>query len=33
MNIQDGLMSLWNSTGIMNFVLPADPSLKGFEQK
>ena len=32
MNIQDGLMSLWNSTGIMNFVLPADPSLKGFEQ-
>ena len=32
MNIQDGLMSLWNSTGIMNFVLPAEPSLKGFEQ-
>ena len=32
MNIQDGLMSLWNSTGIMNFVLPADPTLKGFEQ-
>ena len=32
MNIQDGLMSLWNSTGIMNIVLPADPTLKGFEQ-
>lgn len=32
MNIHDGLMSLWNSTGIMNFVLPADPSLEGFEQ-
>ncbi len=32
MNIQDGLTSLWNSTGIMNFVQPADPSLSGFEQ-
>ncbi len=32
MNIQDGLMSLWNSTGIMNFVQSADPSLEGFEQ-
>ena len=32
MNIQDGLVALWNSTGIMNFVLPADPNLKGFEQ-
>ena len=27
MNIQDGLMNLWNSTGIVNFVLPADPSI------
>lgn len=32
MNIHDGLMSLWNSTGIMNFVQSADPSLEGFEQ-
>lgn len=32
MNIQDGLTSLWNSTGIMNFIQPADPSLSGFEQ-
>lgn len=32
MNIQDGLTSLWNSTGIMNFVQPTDPSLSGFEQ-
>ena len=32
MNIQDGLMSLWNSTGIMNFVQSAYPSLEGFEQ-
>ena len=24
MNIQEGLMNLWNSTGIVNFVLPAD---------
>lgn len=32
MNIQDGLLSLWNSTGIMNFVLPADPNVNGFEQ-
>lgn len=32
MNIQEGLISLWNTTGLMNFVLPADPNLKGFEQ-
>ena len=33
MNIQDGLMNLWNSTGIVNFVLPADPNItNGFEQ-
>ena len=33
MNIQDGLMNLWNSTGIVNFVLPADPSITNpFEQ-
>lgn len=27
MNIQEGLMNLWNSTGIVNFVLPADPNI------
>ena len=33
MNIQDGLLELWNSTGIMNFVLPADASIESaFEQ-
>ena len=32
MNIQEGLMNLWNSTGIVNFVLPADPNLIVFEQ-
>ena len=32
MNIQEGLIDLWNTTGLMNFVLPADPNLKGFEQ-
>lgn len=33
MNIKDGLITLWNSTGIANFVLPADPSIQsGFEQ-
>ena len=33
MNIQEGLMNLWNSTGIVNFVLPADPNIQnGFEQ-
>lgn len=32
MNIQEGLMNLWNSTGIVNFVLPADPNLSGLEQ-
>jgi oxaloacetate decarboxylase beta subunit len=33
MNIEDGLLNLWNSTGIVNFVLPADPSITNpFEQ-
>ena len=32
MNIQEGLIALWNTTGLMNFVLPADPNLKGLEQ-
>lgn len=33
MNINEGLATLWNSTGIMNFVKPADPSItSGFEQ-
>ena len=33
MNIQEGLMNLWNSTGIVNFVLPADPTIENaFEQ-
>ncbi|MCM1004005.1 MAG: sodium ion-translocating decarboxylase subunit beta [Candidatus Gastranaerophilales bacterium] len=33
MNIQEGLMNLWNSTGIVNFVQPADPSIENcFEQ-
>ena len=27
-SIQDGLINLWNSTGIVNFVLPADPSIQ-----
>ena len=27
-SIQDGLTNLWNSTGIVNFVLPADPSIQ-----
>lgn len=32
-NIQDGLLQLWNSTGIMNFIQQADPSItNGFEQ-
>ena len=32
-SIQDGLQNLWNSTGIMNFVLPADPNIQNvFEQ-
>ena len=32
-SIQDGLINLWNSTGIVNFVLPADPSIQnGVEQ-
>ena len=33
MNIGEGLVTLWNSTGIMNFVKPADPAItNGFEQ-
>ena len=32
MNIKDGLIELWNTTGLMNFVLPADPNLNGLEQ-
>jgi oxaloacetate decarboxylase beta subunit len=33
MNIQEGLLNLWNSTGIVNFVKPADPTItSGFEQ-
>ena len=33
MNIQEGLQNLWNSTGIVNFVLPADPMIEnGVEQ-
>ena len=27
-NIQDALTNLWNSTGIVNFVLPADPNIE-----
>ena len=33
MNIQDGLSTLWHSTGIVNFVKDADPAItNGFEQ-
>ena len=33
MNIEEGLLNLWNSTGIVNFVLPADPNIASpFEQ-
>lgn len=32
MDIINSLKSLWNSTGIANFVLSADPSLSGMEQ-
>ena len=32
MNLMEGLTNLWNSTGIMNFVKDADPSLSGIEQ-
>ncbi len=32
-NIQDGLLQLWNSTGIMTFLQPQDPSIENcFEQ-
>ena len=33
MNLQEGLLNLWNSTGIVNFVKDADPTItNGFEQ-
>ena len=33
MNIEEGLLNLWNSTGIVNFILPADPNITNpFEQ-
>ena len=32
MNFTDSLASLWNSTGIANMILPADPNLSGAEQ-
>ena len=32
MNISDGLSTLWQSTGIANFVLPPDGNINGFEQ-
>lgn len=32
MQLAEGLYNLWMSTGIMNFIKPADPALSGFEQ-
>ncbi len=32
MQLAEGLHNLWMSTGIMNFVKPADPALSGIEQ-
>ena len=32
MNLAESLEKLWNSTGIANFILPADPNLSGVEQ-
>ena len=32
MNLEEGILNLWNSTGIMNFVKTADPSLGGIDQ-
>ncbi len=32
MQLAEGLQNLWMSTGIMNFIKPADPSLSGIEQ-
>ena len=32
MQLTEGLQNLWLSTGIMNFVKPADPALSGIEQ-
>ena len=33
MNLEEGLLNLWNSTGIVNFIKDADPSItNGFEQ-
>ena len=31
MNFVESLKALWQSTGIANMILPADPSLNGFE--
>ena len=32
MQLSEGLQNLWMSTGIMNFIKPADPALSGVEQ-
>ncbi|MBO7672185.1 sodium ion-translocating decarboxylase subunit beta [bacterium] len=32
MNLAESLEKLWSSTGIANFILPADPELSGIEQ-
>ena len=32
MQLTEGLQNLWLSTGIMNFIKPADPALSGIEQ-
>ena len=32
MQLSEGLQNLWMSTGIMNFIKPADPALSGIEQ-
>ncbi len=32
MQLAEGLQNLWMSTGIMNFIKPADPALSGVEQ-
>lgn len=32
MQLTEGLQNLWMSTGIMNFIKPADPALSGIEQ-
>jgi len=33
MNLQDGLLNLWNSTGIMNFVKDPDPSISSVAEQ